>query len=72
MIVNRIVSVEVDLHSLPFNEWPEEAKRIAYGMSQRSLRSIAQLPVSERKAAVVSYVENRKPLTLAELFGSDC
>ena len=71
MIVNRTISVEVDLHSLSFDEWPEEAKRIAYGMSQGALRRIAQLPVSERKAAVVSYVENRQPLTLADLFGSD-
>lgn len=72
MIVNRTISVEVNLQSLPFDEWPEEAKRIAYGMSPKALRSIAQLPVSERKAAVVSYVESRRPLTLADLFGPDC
>lgn len=71
MIVNRTVAIEVDLQSLPFNEWPEEAKRIAYSMSPGALRRIAQLPASERKAAVVSYVENRRPLTLAELFGPD-
>lgn len=69
MIVQRTVAVEFDLHSLPFNEWPEEAKRIAYGMSPGTLRRIAQLPVAERKAEVVRYVENRRPLTLAELFG---
>ena len=71
MIVNRTIAVEFDLHALPFNEWPEEAKRIAYSMSPVALRRIAQLPVAERKAAVVRYVENRQPLTLADLLGSD-
>ena len=71
MIINRTIAVEVDLHALPFDEWPEEAKRIACGMPPVALRRIAQLPASERKAAVVSYVERRQPLTLADLLGSD-
>ena len=72
MIINRTIAVEVDLHALPFDEWPQEAKRIAYSMPQRSLRRIEQLPVAERKAAVVSYVESKRPFTLADLLGSDC
>ena len=69
MIVNRTITVEIDLYSLPFNEWPEEAKRIAYNMPQGMLHRIKDLHPLERKAEVVRYVENRRPLTLADLFG---
>ena len=71
IVITTTTYKEVDLHTLPFTDWPAEAVRLAYQMPASSIRQLAEMELEARKAYVIDFVERRArfaTMTLNDLF----
>lgn len=68
MKIRIIQEIDIDLATLPYEQWPEQCKRVAVNLPDWIKRVIAKAPESERQAKLAQFVQAAlTPLTVKDL-----
>lgn len=68
--IESTTTIEVNLNTISFKNWPEEAKTIAFGLMTKSriAKAFLATPKADRKAWLVVQVENEQARQRFNLF----